>query len=243
MTAQLSALFFDVDDTLFSTTEFVARARDKAVEAMLDRGLLVDKDVILAELAAVVLEFGSNDTQHYNRLLQRLPKRSLRGTNPSLLVHAGVMAYHETKWQELHIPEETSSLLASLLRVEGLELGVITSGLAHKQMEKILRLGLDRFVRPDLLFITDQVGIAKSNPELYRRACDRAGASPEHSMHVGDHPLNDIIPAQAAGLTTVWHRGVGKYDALREQMNPTYRISCLSELRQLLVEDFQLPLD
>jgi len=238
----LRALFFDVDDTLFSTTEFVARAREKAVEAMLDRGLLGDKDVILAELAAVVAEFGSNDTRHYNRLLQRLPAASLIGTNPILLVHAGVMAYHETKWQDLHIPDDTLSLLSALLKVDDLELGVITSGLVHKQMEKILRLGLDQFVRPDLFFITDQVGIAKNNPEIFRRACMTAGCKTSASMFVGDHPLNDIIPAAQAGMATVWHTGVGKYDHLQDQMKPDYTVSSLPELRALLIRDYQLPL-
>ncbi len=141
----LRAIFFDIDDTLFSTTSFVERARENAIQAMLDRGLNAEKTDLLLELQSVVKEFGSNDTRHYNRLLQRLPQEATRGCNTVLLVMAGVMAYHETKWKELHLHEEAISLLHDLSQTN-LRLGVITAGLRAKQMEKILRLRIDSII-------------------------------------------------------------------------------------------------
>jgi HAD superfamily hydrolase (TIGR01549 family) len=47
-------------------------------------------------------------------------------------------------------------------------------------------------------------GIYKSNPDIYRRAAERLGASPEETVHVGDHARFDVATAQAAGLHAIW---------------------------------------
>src|SRR4051812_41792378 len=94
---KLEAIFFDVDDTLFSTSDFARRAREASVDAMIAAGLQWPRADLLTELDEVVKEFTSNYSNHYNRLLQRLPRRALKGVNSGLVVAAGVVAYHETK--------------------------------------------------------------------------------------------------------------------------------------------------
>jgi putative hydrolase of the HAD superfamily len=237
----LRAIFFDIDDTLFSTTAFVERARENAIQAMLDRGLNAEKTDLLLELQSVVMEFGSNDTRHYNRLLQRLPQEATRGCSTVLLVMAGVMAYHETKWKELHLREEAISLLQDLSQTN-LRLGVITAGLRAKQMEKILRLGIDSWVDPNLIFITDEMGIAKNNSKLYLECAARAGIPPEFCLHVGDHPFRDMDTAQEAGFHTIWHRGSGKYADLREPRPADQVVTNLEDVRRILEKEYGLSL-
>ncbi len=240
--APLRAIFFDIDDTLFSTTAFVERARGNAIQAMLNRGLKANKSDLLLELQSVVQEFGSNDTRHYNRLLQRLPLEATQGCNTVLLVMAGVMAYHETKWKELRLREEAVSLLQGLSQID-LRLGVITAGLRAKQMEKILRLGIDSWVDSNLIFITDEMGIAKSNSKLYLECAARAGVSPESCLHIGDHPFRDMDTAQEAGFQTIWHRGSGKYADLREPRPADQAVTCLKDIPRMLKKEYGLSLD
>lgn len=229
----LRAVFFDLDDTLYSSTEFAWRAREQAVEAMLARGLRAGRAEVLGELREVVAEFGSNDDRHFNRLLERLPPEATAEANRQLLVTAGVIAYHETKWKELHIRPAAEDLLRFLSGTE-LRLGVVTAGLTGKQMEKILRLGIDRFMDARLILITDQVGMAKSNPRLYRLAAHRAGVEPGEAMHVGDNPASDVDPAKAAGLLVTWHRGSGKYAGLEPRREPDHVIQEIGELQEIL---------
>lgn len=235
--SDLKVLFLDIDDTLFGTTNFVQKARAAAVDAMIERGLRADKDQVLASLAAVVSEFGSNDDHHYNRLLQRMPDSCTAGANRDLLIGAGVIAYHNTKWQQLRIKPEAEQLLRDLAGTP-LRLGVISAGLVHKQVEKVLRLGIDRFIDKELLFITHAVGIAKSNPRLYERCVERTAAEPAQVMHVGDHPYHDVDAANAAGLKTVWLRGRGKYSTLLPRSEPDHVIDEFIELRQLLRDPY-----
>lgn len=236
----LRALFFDVDDTLFDTTSFALQARDKAVEAMRARGLRASRAETIATMNDVVAEFGSNDDRHFDRLLMRLPRLATEGCNRDLLVMAAVIAYHDTKWQQLRIRPEAEQLLRDLSQTE-LRLGVISAGLTRKQMEKILRLGLDRFTDHRLLFITDQVGIAKRNPLLYRRAVEAAGVEPSEAMHVGDHAAHDVEPAAAAGLRTVWHHGTGKHGSTPPKIQPDHEIRDFLELRGILREHYGVP--
>lgn len=235
----LRVVFWDIDDTMFTTTAFVKLAREKAVQAMIDRGLDIPLDKALDELAAVVQEFGSNDDRHYNRLLLRMPKTIISKVNQSLLVTAGVIAYHETKWKHLRIEEDAVQLLQDMANA-GIRLGVISAGLLHKQMEKILRLRMDDFIDPNLIFITDQVGVAKSNPKLYQIAVRAAGVKPQQAMHVGDHPLSDVQSAKKAGMIAVWHRGAGKYAHLLSEHKPDHEIRALVELRPILRESYGL---
>lgn len=236
----LRALFFDVDDTLFDTTSFAAQAREKAVDAMRKRGLRAGRAEILATLSDIVSEFGSNDDRHFDRLLMRLPRVATEGCNRDLLVVAAVTSYHDTKWKELKLDPAAEELLADLAGTE-LRLGVISSGLTRKQIEKILRLGLDRFIDHRLIFITDQLGIAKRNPLLYRRAVEGAGVEPSEALHVGDHAANDVDPAAAAGLRTVWHHGTGKHSGLIPAKPPDHEIRDFTELREVLREHYAVP--
>lgn len=237
----LRAIFFDIDDTLYSSTDFAWLAREKAVEAMRAHGLRGESERILRELREVVEEFSSNDDRHFDRLLDRLPRATVAGLNRALLVTAGVIAYHETKWEKLRIAPAAERLLADLAKTD-LKLGIISAGLTKKQMEKILRLRLLRFVDPALILITDQQGIAKTNLKLYTRAARLARVKPADCMMVGDHPIRDIQSAKRAGLLATWHTGSGKYKHLRPDPPADHVIHKIGELRSVLADTYGLEL-
>ena len=174
MPRPLKAIFFDIDDTLFSTSDFAARARRAAVEAMRRVGLDYPRDYLLRELSEVVAEFSSNYGHHFNKLLLRIPASAYGGVNPAIIVAAGVVAYHETKFRELEPFADVRVVLQALAQTE-LVRGVITAGREVKQAEKLIRLDLYRYLTPYALFISDQIGISKPNVKLYQRACTDLG--------------------------------------------------------------------
>src|SRR5690606_18532585 len=121
--------------------EFARRARHNAVRAMIAMGLAVPEVELVRELDAVISEFGSNYDHHLDKLLQRVPPETWEGINPALLVSAGVVAYHDTKFRELKpFPDVIPFLVA--LREAGVRTGIVTHGLTTKQAEKLIRLGL-----------------------------------------------------------------------------------------------------
>ena len=233
----LKAIFFDIDDTLFSTTTFAEHAREASVDAMLALGLRADRALVLRELREVVAEFSSNYEHHFDKLLSRLPLDATLGLNFPLLVSAAVVAYHETKFRELTAYDDVTEVLR-LLSKSGLTLGIVTSGLTLKQAEKIVRLRVHRFIDHRAIFISDQVGIGKPNPKLYLRAVERVGVRPEEAMHVGDLPVNDVDAANAAGLISVWNRREGRHLLENGRTRPRHVIDNFWDLHDVLCRDY-----
>lgn len=239
--ARLKAILFDVDDTLFSTTEFARRARTNAVRAMIQAGLDLPEEVVLRELDEVLAEFSSNYEHHFDKLLQRLRPSCLARTNSALIVAAGVAAYHDTKFRELAPFDDVYPLLRDLRRI-GLRLGIITHGWTVKQAEKLVRLGLVPYLDPRAVFISDQIGISKPNPKLYATAVRDLGLEPQEVMYVGDSPEHDIAPPKSIGMVTVWARRAARHTLEKSGIVPDHIISNFDELRRILRDTYELPL-
>jgi putative hydrolase of the HAD superfamily len=240
MKKPLDAIFFDVDDTLYSTTEFAAQARRNAVRNMIASGLDMDEDECLAELEEVISEFSSNYEHHFDKLLLRLPRESLRGVSPLVLVAAGMIGYHDTKFHGLH-PHTDAIEVLKILRERQVKLGIITAGIGIKQAEKVVRLELDKLVLPQAIFITDSIGIAKTNTKLYLRACAMLGVEPPRTMYVGDNPVTDIDVPHEVGMVTVHSRRSGKHVNATNQHKPDYVIHNFWDLLELLDAEFDIP--
>lgn len=238
---ELKAILFDVDDTLYPTTEFAEKARRNSIRAMIQMGLKVDLEDGIRELKEVIAEFASNYDRHYDKLLRRFPPAALAGVNPAMLVAAGVIAYHETKFNLLRPLPDAEEALETIHERTDLILGVLTEGLEVKQAEKLIRLGIFRLLDPRAIFISDQVGISKPNPKLYRYAADKLGLPPGEIMYVGDNPAKDLVPAAAVGMITVRHRGHGKHVEAPCAITPDYELRDYYDLLEILRQDFGQP--
>ena len=241
MAPKLKAVLFDIDDTLFSTTDFATRARLDAVEAMRRYGLRVPAEELLRELNEAIAEFGSNFEHHFDKLLLRLPRSKLRGVNWSLATAAAIVAYHDAKFTRLAPFDDVPPALERLRRSD-LVLGVVTDGLEMKQAEKLIRLRVASFFPPQAIFISDRIGISKPNPKLFRRACEALDLQPEETMYVGDHPVKDIDGANGAGLVTVLVNRGGRHSTVQGTTKPAHQITDFTGLLKLLERDFKVSL-
>jgi putative hydrolase of the HAD superfamily len=237
----LRAILFDIDDTLYSTTDFASKARRAAVEAMVRVGLRTKPEDALRELGETIAEFGSNYEHHYDKLLDRLPPPAMRGINRAVVIAAGVAAYHDAKFTMLHpFPDVLPALRA--LALSPLIRGVVTDGLAVKQAEKLIRLGVYPYLTPSAVFISDQLGVAKPNPKIFHRACDELALRPEEVMVVGDHPQKDIDPAAAVGCVTVLARRGGRHGAAPGRRKPDFSVRTFKQLLTVLARVYKVPL-
>jgi putative hydrolase of the HAD superfamily len=239
---ELRAVLFDIDDTLYSTTTFAEQARRHGAEALRRLGVAYPTNLLLREMEEIISEFSSNDARHYNRLLQRLPRRAIEGLNPAILVAGAVRAYHETKGTDLRPFPDVLPALRAIARTDLIR-GVITAGLEIKQAEKLLRLGVYEWLTPSAIFISDQIGISKPNSKLYRRACDELGVHPSEAMYVGDNAPTDVDPPNAIGMITVLCRRGGKHAGDAGRTRPRHGIRNFQELLTLLERTYKVKLD
>ena len=125
MSRNLKAVLFDVDDTLFPSSEFAEMARQSAVRAMVDAGLEVEFDLAMEELLDVVAEFTSNYGNHFDQLVVRLGDNLRDGVHRALVVAAGVRAYHDTKAELRPFPDAVRCI--DELRKTNLQRGILTT--------------------------------------------------------------------------------------------------------------------
>lgn len=97
---------------------------------------------------------------------------------------------------------ETASALA-LLRARGYRMGVLSHvpwpGDACRSWFD--RHGLAGFF--SFYSLSCEIGWIKPHPSHFRHALDQAGCAPHEILHVGDHPLRDVVGGRAAGFRTV----------------------------------------
>jgi len=235
----LSAVLFDIDDTLCATTEFAKLARRNAVEAMVEAGLKAPVEDVLSELEEVIAEFSSNYEHHFDKLLLRLGPQAFEYRNRALVVAAGIAAYHDTKFRKLGPYPGVQKLFAELKRAR-LRLGVVTHGLEVKQAEKLVRLDLVKYLDPEAIFISDQIGINKPNPKLYAHALRKMGLAPQQVMYVGDNPAHDVAPPKSLGMIAVWADFGSKHAPC--EIAPDHTIRGFDELRAILREHYGVKL-
>lgn len=70
--------------------------------------------------------------------------------------------------------------------------------------KRLTAFGIRRYF--DIIAASAELGIAKPDPEIFLHALDMAGCCPEEAAMIGDRPDNDIAPAAALGIKTVWVR-------------------------------------
>jgi HAD superfamily hydrolase (TIGR01549 family) len=116
------------------------------------------------------------------------------------------------------------------LAAAGYRLAVLANQPASRSTE-LRALG----IAPEVLAMSDEMGVAKPDPAFFRRALElMGGPSPERVAYVGDRVDNDVLPAMAAGLRAVWlRRGPwGVIQRLPQGVAPALVITTLAELAE-----------
>ena len=123
----------------------------------------------------------------------------------------------KTPWHgEKEIPFDQSAGVLKYLKDKGYKLGVIANqkkGLS----DRLDRWGLLQYF--DVVASSSDLGMSKPKKAIFYKAFEMAGCQPEEAAMVGDRVDNDILPAKALGMSTVWvKQGLAVYqdDALAD---------------------------
>ncbi|MFH1722063.1 MAG: TIGR02253 family HAD-type hydrolase [Candidatus Altiarchaeota archaeon] len=225
----VKAVFFDIDNTLFDTKRLAEATRRNAIRAMIESGLDVDEDEAYVKLMELVKKHGSNYGRHFDELLKIYGKEG----NPHIIA-AGIIAYHSTKTAYLVPYPETVPTLISI-RDRGIKLGIITDGVAVKQWEKLISLGLQHFFHS--VVISEERGVEKPETTSFLDACDQVDCKPDEAIMVGDRLEKDVLGANIAGMTSVLldkHIEGDHPKPKSEREEPDYIISQLGDLLKIL---------
>ncbi len=220
-------MFFDVDDTLFDTTALVRKARMNAVKAMVKCGLPFKEDQLHDALMKIVVKYGPNYGQHFDRLLEWLHCER----DPKVIA-AGVVAYHDAEVAYLKPDQDVLRTLMALKEKE-YRIGIVSNGKTIKQWEKIVRLGLQDI--PEVVVISEEAGFEKPDARIFEVALKRLKLKPEEAAYVGDIVEADVLGANAAGLFSILlTRRKREARKVAKEMTPKATIRRISDLLSLL---------
>lgn len=100
-----------------------------------------------------------------------------------------------------HLIDGAAEAVAAL--ADRMTIVAVTNGFGDVQHERLQRSGLDRYLAG--VVVSDEVGAAKPQPEIFDAAFAVAGDPPRDQVAiVGDSLTSDIAGGRAYGITTVW---------------------------------------
>jgi len=224
------SVIFDLDDTLCD----YAAAR----EARLRRAFTLSPSasqsceaIDLDRMIAESIQMHPHGADHFEELFTRF------GITDARAAEAAADWYRKNRFHGLHLFPETEAVFATVRNAVSADanaarpIGIVTNGPTEVQHAKLELLGIDRLV--DFVLVSEEFGVAKPDPQIFREALRLAGVGPKEAVFVGDSAEFDMAGAQAAGMLTVW---VNRHQRPWTEPGPppTRQIRTLAELPHLL---------
>ena len=200
----IEAICFDLDDTLF---DYAGMAKTALT-------------YLCSEIASITGKSPEDCSRAYSKVKKSLYRdrpadpsvfdwrdrirRSLRliGAKPD---DSEVEALYQSFWRRfLSIVEPFPDVQPALKALKGMgkRLAVISNGTRDQQTQKLQRLGLiDLF---DCQVYSEDIGVNKPHPSVFRKCLELLDIEPEKAMMVGDLCYIDISGARRVGMATCW---------------------------------------
>ena len=149
-----------------------------------------------------------------------------------------LLAEHRA-WSPARRPASLSRALLDALRVRGLKTGLVSNTMDPRWL--LLRdLDEQRLsYRLDVIVFSSDIGIRKPRPEIFHRALDELGATPDRALFVGDRLIADIRGARDLGMRTVqamWFRAEESEDRIEPDFRAFTQFDVLNVVRRLVGE-------
>ena len=221
-------IFFDIDETLFDNKGAQDCAALKLYSEFQELHKIYDESAFPQRWEAVTEEYVqqflahkiSFQQQRRNRLRKIFQKDFTNRAADELF--AVYLEFYEDHWQLF------DDVIPCLDMLRPRKLGIISNGDKNQQRQKLEALNiLNRF---KVVVISDDIGISKPDPEIFRYGCKKANEDLANCYYVGDNPDTDARAACAAGLNGIW---LNRKQMKRNDANIP-EVSTLSQLAKMV---------
>jgi putative hydrolase of the HAD superfamily len=206
-----TAVLFDLDDTLFDhwactraalvslREQFAALARVPPETLEEEHARLLEE--LHQEVLAGRLTVDEARIERFGRLLANAGDSAWRDAA------AAAAAAYRGAYLEHWRPLDGALELLQALRGRVVT-GVVTNNVASEQRLKIAACGFEPLL--DAVVISEEVGVTKPDPRIFRIALEALGRPAAETVMVGDAWQNDIEGARNAGIRPVWFNRFGR---------------------------------
>ncbi|WP_347549608.1 HAD-IA family hydrolase [Pseudalkalibacillus hwajinpoensis] len=107
---------------------------------------------------------------------------------------------YQSKVASFAEPFSSMGDVLSILKKNKIKLGIITNGAKKTQMQKIRALDLMKWFEPDMIFISEEIGLSKPHTDVFHHVREEIG----NYLYIGDSWDQDIQPALEAGFDVIY---------------------------------------
>ena len=195
MTTPISAILFDLDNTLFDREAAFRGVAEDFFDERLLGVTSTSRDDAVALMVAWDEDGYSNRQEMRERWLAEWPEAGL-----DLDAFNG---WYRQVMARRSLPDAAVNDFLARLNRTGLPWGIVTNGNGRNQRAKCEAAGLEPLTH--FIIVSEEQGYAKPDPRIYQDAMAALGlASPDGVLFVGDNPVTDIDGARAFGMRTAW---------------------------------------
>jgi len=194
----ISAVIFDLDNTLVDFMAMKRQAIDAAIHAMRDAGFKLSAKEIRKRIDTIYQQRGIEFQSVFDELLyNEFSKIDYK------ILSAGVIAYRRAREAALVPYPHVYMTLMELIKMH-IKLAVVSDAPAKEAWLRLCYLNLHHMF--DVVVTFEDTGERKPNPGPFRKALERLKAKPSETLMVGDWAERDVVGAKQVGMKTIFAR-------------------------------------
>lgn len=207
MTCTLIA--FDLDDTLYKEIDYLKSAYSEIAQIAASQAVSQKSFPALSQESSPAIcqaEYPVVCKKAYNAMMEAYLSggNAFEALNELLNLHTPIKNYLETyrtHRPKIRLDDETAATLDAL-KAEGHVIGIITDGRSIQQRNKMEALGLRRWVKPEDIVVSEEIGSEKPAEANYRHFMLRYPECHKF-VYVGDNPQKDFVAPNRLGWQTI----------------------------------------
>ena len=218
---------FDLDDTLWDLRPVIPRAEKKLYEwfaANCPRVVECYTQEDIGELRVAATEKWPELGHDLTELRLRVLREIAEAADYDEEMVSSAFDVFITARNDVEVYADVVPVLEQL--AQSYKLVAMSNGNADLE-----RIGLAGYF--SATYTAREMGVAKPDHQFFNEASLRCGVSAAEMLHIGDHPLNDVVTPQRVGMYAIWlNRNEQEWP--QEYGMPDHKITGLHELLSLL---------
>lgn len=231
---KISAILFDLGDTLFDLTSYTRFARTMTIKKLIDQNVnITNVDEAERLFEEVIQKYAKPHADRlflndffFSKFLEEM------GIKTNQMVPKIAHIFYRDFISSMIMPSSTVIQTLSTLKAQGYKLGVITDGSIDTTYEILLRLAIKEFF--DVIVVSEEVGVEKPDPKIFMEATMQLKTDPAEIMVIGDNLDRDILGGKQSGMVTVLMERNKPNENGKGKIRPDFTIQRLNELLSIV---------
>lgn len=231
----VTGVLFDVGDTLFKTTQLMARALSQTAQAMERAQIIRNAHSFCRTYKRIDSTVQGPAVNHLFSNLE-ITKKTWEALGLEFTPRSFgffIATYRQYIRRGIGRNEKLIHLFAALQR-KGLKIGIVTDGSTIEQIEQLFQLGVIPYI--DALVTSEQIGREKPAKEIFQAALSALQLEPALSLMVGDDIDRDIAGAKRLGMRTILVAESSKKYIISKSVKPDMTVSTIFRIDNLIGE-------